>query len=64
MKCKIYAYQSGDTCDMVFEIKDFAVVCMEDFHDGDFWKIRFNSLEDYEDSLRVRFNKTYIGSVD
>jgi len=63
--CKIYCYQNGDTCDLVFEVKDIGVACVAHYDvDNEFMWEHWESLKEYESTMNVEFNKTYIGSID
>lgn len=65
MKCKIYCYEYGNICDLVFEIRDFGVVSIEEYPmDSEWIKEHWSSLEQYESSFKCRFTKTYIGTVN
>lgn len=65
MDCKIYCYQYRDTCDLVFEIKGFGVVTIEHYDlDNEFWREHWKDLKEYESTLKRKFIKTYIGTVN
>ena len=64
MKCKIYCYEHGSTCDLVFYIKDFGVISIEHYElDNEFLKEQWKDLREFESSENVKFIKTYIGEV-
>lgn len=65
MNCKIYCYEYGKICDLVFEIKDFGVVSIEQYPvDNEWMKEHWSCLKDYEDSFKCKYIKTYIGTVN
>lgn len=65
MNCKIYCYQHEDTCDLVFEIKGFGVVAIEHCDlKNEFLREQWKDLREYESTLKRKFIKTYIGTVN